>query len=306
MLQCMKVDMHSRKAIPDPSISLQRVYQWKPQCPKLSQEIREQRIHDLTEEIADLARSIAFKEKRVECKAKRRDLFAELKVFQSKERRSKAYRKSRSRNKSSRECPSSDEEQDRNRNFVRSSLRSPLRSPTPTLSASESEISCIERSSTTYLPSSGTSMMCRSRSTTASPFQLFSPPLKRLKSPPCTSLSPLPLHPESSESLQLSPMTLTFTEEEVQRFEKRLEEGYDIPDQRYTAWLRNNHTAADARHNVDSECTDHQSFPYVTSEATLPSPISQLQPVNPPTHNVTSTVPQSLAQHHFKIGLPVV
>ena len=198
MLQCMKVDMHSRKAIPDPSVSLQRVYQWKPQCPKLSQEIREQRIHDLTEEIADLARSIAFKEKRVDaaanvknyklcdeitaeivkCKAKRRDLFAELKVFQSKERRSKAYRKSRSRNKSSRECPSSDEEQGRNRNFVRSSLRSPLPSPTPTLSASESEISCIERSSTTYLPSSGTSMMCRSRSTTASPFQLFSPPLK--------------------------------------------------------------------------------------------------------------------------------
>ena len=95
-----------------------------PKRPKLNQEIRERRIHDLTEEISDLDKRISFKEKRVnaaanvknykacdeitdeiaECKAKRRQLLAEMKEFKNKDKRSKAYRKSIGRNASSNEC----------------------------------------------------------------------------------------------------------------------------------------------------------------------------------------------------------
>ena len=146
-----------------------------PNRPKLNQEIREQRIHDLTEEISDLDKRISFKEKRVnaaasvkklqfkacdeitdeiaECKAKCRQLLAELKEFKNKDKRSKAYRKSTGRNVSSNECHhpksplSSDDERGRKRKL--------MRSPNPTHSASESEISIIERSSTSpYPPSS--------------------------------------------------------------------------------------------------------------------------------------------------------
>ena len=42
---------------------------------------------------------------------------------------------------------------------------------------------------------------------------------------------------DTSVLLMASPVPLPFTESEVQRFQKRLEEGYDVPDARYSQWL---------------------------------------------------------------------
>ena len=62
------------------------------------------------------------------------------------------------------------------------------------------------------------------------------------KTPQCT-----PLHSQQgritpdgndiSVLLVASPPPLPFTEAEVQKFQKRLEEGYDVPDARYSQWL---------------------------------------------------------------------
>ncbi len=45
--------------------------------------------------------------------------------------------------------------------------------------------------------------------------------------------------------MPLSPLTCTspdFTEEELQKFDTRLEEGFDIPDEHYSAWLHIPHS----------------------------------------------------------------
>ena len=88
------------------------------------------------------------------------------------------------------------------------------------------------------------------------------------------------------------PATADFTKEEVCRFKKQLEERYDIPDEHYSAWLKNNHSdvsSSDITHNIDS---NHQSLVYVTSYSTFPSRASRSQPIQPPTDMTSdSTLP---------------
>ena len=115
----------------------------------------------------------------------------ELRVFENKDRRSRAYHAARDGSSGSR-VPSP--ESPRRRIF-----ESP--SPSPPLS-------------------DGSMMYSDSRSSTsASP--AFSTPV-HLTSPP------------------FLPLPRNFSEEEVQKFETRLEEGFDIPDKRYAMWLRVN------------------------------------------------------------------
>ena len=182
-----------------------------PKRPKLTQEVRKRRIEDLKDEIEDLTKSISFKERRVSasanvknfkacdlvqqeitaCKSTRRELITELRVFENKDRRSRAYHAARDGSSGSR-VPSP--ESPRRRIF-----ESP--SPSPPLS-------------------DGSMMYSDSRSSTsASP--AFSTPV-HLTSPP------------------FLPLPCSFSEEEVQKFETRLEEGFDIPDKRYAMWLRVN------------------------------------------------------------------
>ena len=170
----------------------------------MNKDIREHRIKDTKEEIDDLNNRISFKEKRViaaanvknykscdeitgevsELKTKRRELEAELKELQSKDKRAKNYLASRDRASSTPKSPfSSDEEHS-------------LESTSPTTSISSCDPS---RNSDGYqLDSSASS----------------------------------PSHSKKDPQ---------FSAEEIKEFNVRYEEGYNIPDERYQAWLAVNH-----------------------------------------------------------------
>lgn len=186
-----------------------------PKRPKITQEVRERRISDLNEEIKDLNKRIGFKERRVAaaantknfkacdeiqqeiaaCKASRRELVAELREFERKKKRAKAYLASCEDTSSRLGSPSPVSK----RRFSESSMLSESPSPSPSLSDSIASL---------YPASSSSS------------HQTGSPPF----SPPMNHIAPL------------------FSEDKNHRFERRLEEGYDVPDERDELWLccRNN------------------------------------------------------------------
>jgi hypothetical protein len=193
-----------------------------PNAPKrqnLSKDIRENRIGDIKEEIIDLNSRISFKEKRVtaaenmknyktcdeltgeisELKTKRRELEAELKLLEQKDKRAKHYQASHGRTQRTPVSPfSSDDERSRkSKGLV-------LESPSPTTSSSYDPSTCTANSSDGYQVDS-----CASRSGASSP----------------------------SRAVQEA----EFTADEEKKFSVRYQEGYNIPDERYEAWLAVNH-----------------------------------------------------------------
>ena len=222
----------------------------------LNKDIRECRIRNVNEEITDLTKRISFKEKRVtvasnmkqyrtcdeltgeisELKSKRRELEAELKELQKKDKRAKTYQKSRDQFRPLPLSPlSSDDEPSKSKKLL-------LESPSPTTSLSSHEVE--KSSSDGYQWDSSTS-----RSTTASP--AFS----------------------KAES--------EFTVDEVKKFNIRFQEGYNLPDKRYQAWLKVNHPEASIV-TTEMPTGDSQVLVSPSFESRV-SPTSDVYTAEPPT-----------------------
>ena len=192
-----------------------------PKRQNLNKDIRESRINDVKEEIEDINRRISFKEKRVsaaenmknyktcdeitgeisELKTKRHELESELKELQKKDKRARKYEVSHGRSQSSTPASPFSSDEDHSRNRKKLALEG----SSPATSSSYDPSTCtIDHSSDGYHVDSSAS-----RSATSSPSHAKNDP--------------------------------EFTAEELKKFSVRYEEGYNIPDDRYQAWLAANH-----------------------------------------------------------------